>query len=85
MITTECAAGAQSFRVNYDHLLTYSANPFSDGSTTAKTDLIHVWLRSAAGVRCVLHCTSSSSSPSSYSHFYVGPMYDDIRLRVARS
>ena len=28
---------------------------------------------------------SSSSSPSSYSHFYVGSMYDDIRLHVARS
>ena len=26
-----------------------------------------------------------SSSPSSYSHFYVGAMYDDIRLHVARS
>ena len=26
-----------------------------------------------------------SSSPSSYSHFYVGSMYDDIRLHVARS
>ena len=25
------------------------------------------------------------SSPSSYSHFYVGSMYDDIRLHVARS
>ena len=29
--------------------------------------------------------TKSSSSPSSYSHFYVGSMYDDIRLHVARS
>ena len=29
--------------------------------------------------------TSSSSSPSSYSHFYVGYMYDDIHLHVARS
>ena len=29
--------------------------------------------------------TSTSSSPSSYSHFYVGSMYDDIRLQVARS
>ena len=28
--------------------------------------------------------SSSSSSPSSYSHFYVGSMYDDIRLHVAR-
>ena len=28
---------------------------------------------------------SSSSSPSSYPHFYVGSMYDDIRLHVARS
>ena len=27
---------------------------------------------------------SSSSSPSSYSHFYAGSMYDDRRLRVAR-
>ena len=27
---------------------------------------------------------SSSSSPSYYSHFYVGSMYDDIRLHVAR-
>ena len=27
----------------------------------------------------------TSSSPSSYSHFYVGSMYDDIRLHVARS
>ena len=26
----------------------------------------------------------SSSSPSSYSHFYVGSMYDGIRLHVAR-
>ena len=26
-----------------------------------------------------------SSSPSSYSHFYVGAMYDDIRLHVAWS
>ena len=26
-----------------------------------------------------------TSSPSSYSHFYVGSMYDDIRLHVARS
>ena len=29
--------------------------------------------------------SGSSSSPSSYSHFYVGLMYDDIHLRVARS
>ena len=29
--------------------------------------------------------TSSSSSPSSCSHFYVGSMCDDIRLHVARS
>ena len=28
---------------------------------------------------------SSSSSPSSYSHFYVGSMYDDFRLHVAPS
>ena len=27
----------------------------------------------------------STSSPSSYSHFYVGSIYDDIRLHVARS
>ena len=27
----------------------------------------------------------SSSSPSSYSHFYVESMYDDIRLHVAQS
>ena len=27
----------------------------------------------------------SSSSPSYYSHFYVGSMYDDISLHVARS
>ena len=26
-----------------------------------------------------------SSSPSSHSNFYVGSMYDDIRLHVARS
>ena len=34
---------------------------------------------------CMLMGQSSSASPSSYSHFYVGSMYDDIRLHVARS
>ena len=32
-----------------------------------------------------LYWESSSSSPSSYSHFYVGSMYDDIRLHVEPS
>ena len=48
-------------------------------------DMILTVTRSGSLKWQIQRSPSSSSSPSSYSHFYVGSMYDDIRLHVARS
>ena len=54
-----------------------------------KTHKAHIYDKFVSDVdqseSIIAYIIISSSSPSSYSNFYVGSMYDDICLHVARS
>ena len=68
-----CADRLIPIHVWLQHVRIHSAIP----------DQIKLWHAHVCG-QCKKNHVSSSSS-SSYSHVYVGSMYDDIRLRVPRS